>query len=70
MLLQVFYIGVALQEPQQFIDDAFQVQLLGGQERKTVCKVVAALCTKDADGACACAVTLLGTLLQDTVKYV
>ena len=70
MLLQVFHVGVALQEPQQLVDDALQMQLLGGQEGETVLQVVAALRTKDADGTCSCAVTLLGTLSQDSVQYV
>jgi hypothetical protein len=39
VLLQGADVGVALQEPQQFVDDRPQVQLLGGQQRKTSLEV-------------------------------
>jgi hypothetical protein len=36
--LQVLDVGIALEEPQQFVDDRFQVQLLGGQQREAVAR--------------------------------
>src|SRR3546814_4430562 len=41
--LQVGDVGVALEEPQQFVDDRFQVQLLGGQQREALGQVEAHL---------------------------
>ena len=70
MFLQIAHVGIALQEPQQLIDDAFQVQFLGGEHGEPVVEVVAALCAEDADGACSRAVALLGSLAEDAVKYV
>jgi hypothetical protein len=35
MVLQVLDVGVAGQKPQKFMDDRFQMQLLGRQHRKT-----------------------------------
>ena len=70
MLLQVAHVRVALQEPQQFVDDRLQVQLLRRQQREAVLKVVAALRAEDADGACSRAVALLDALGQDAVQYV
>ena len=70
MLLQVFYVGVALEEPEQFVDDRLQVQFLGGQQRETVLQVVARLRAEDADGACSGAVAFLRAFAQNAVKYV
>ena len=70
MLLQVFHVGVALKEPQQLIDNGLQMQLLGREQREAVVKIVSALCSKDAQRACAGAVSLLRTFSQDSVEDV
>ncbi len=44
-------VGVALEEPQQFVDDAFQVQASGGQQGEAVLKVVALLRAAHRQGA-------------------
>ena len=62
-LLQPFHIAVAAQEPQQFIDDGFEVHFLGGHQRKTFGQVKAHLVAKHAAGAGAGAVTLAHTML-------
>ena len=36
MLVQVFDVGVAAQEPEQFVDDRFDVELLGREQRKAL----------------------------------
>ena len=36
MLVQVFEVGVAAQEPEQFINDRFDVELLGREQRKAL----------------------------------
>ena len=43
VVLQVFDVGVALQKPQQFMDDRLQVYLLGGHQRKAGVQVEAQL---------------------------
>jgi hypothetical protein len=54
--LQIVDVGVALQEPQQFMNDGFQVQLLGCHHRKTMGEVEAHLPAEDRAGASAGAV--------------
>ena len=70
VFLQILHVGIAVEEPQQLVDDRLQVQFLRRQQRKTVLHVVTTLCAKNAQGAGTCTVTLLGTLAEDTVKYV
>src|SRR5262249_34867024 len=50
MLVEVTHVGRALQEPEQFVDDRFHVQLLGGDERKTLRQVKAHLAAEQAQG--------------------
>ena len=70
VLLQVAHIRVALQEPQQFVDDALQVELLRGEQGETFAQVVAALRTEDGECARARAVSLLRTFTQYAVEDV
>ena len=39
MVFQVFDIGIARDKPKQFIDDGFQVYLLGGEQGETLAQV-------------------------------
>ena len=64
MLLEVTHIGVTLQEPEKFVDDGLEMNLLGGEQRKALLKVITALMTKNADGTCTCAVMLLHALIK------
>ena len=59
VLVEIFDVGVAAQEPEQFVDDRFQVQLLGGEQRKALGKIEAHLMAEDREGADAGAVALL-----------
>ena len=43
MLLQPAHVGVALQEPQQLVDDGLEVDLLGGEKREAAGEVEAHL---------------------------
>ena len=70
MLLQVFHVGIALQEPEQFVDDRLQVKFLRGQQGESVVEVIARLGAEDADGTCACTVTFLCAFCQDAVQDV
>ena len=59
VFLQVVHIRVALQKPQQFIDDRLQVQLLRRQQREALFQVKPHLVSEYALRARPCAVTLL-----------
>jgi hypothetical protein len=43
MLVEIFDVGVAAQEPEQFVDDGFDVQLLGGDQREAGSEIEAHL---------------------------
>ena len=62
MLLQVFYVCVAFQEPEQFVDDRLEMEFLGGQQRKTVFEVITRLGAEDTDGSSAGTVAFLSCL--------
>ncbi len=62
--LEVGDVGVALQEPQQLVHDRAQVQLLGGQQRKTLRQVEAHLPAEHAARSGTGAVGFLGALFQ------
>ncbi|BCI71056.1 hypothetical protein SPKIRA_18860 [Sphingomonas paucimobilis] len=70
LLLQPADIGVAAQEPEQFDDDRAQMQLLGGQDGKTLGQIEAHLVAEDRQRAGAGAVHLLHTLGQHPVHEV
>ena len=70
IVLQVFHIGVASEEPQEFMDDRLEMQLLGSEAGETLLKVETHLVAKHADGAGAGAVALLYTFGEDTVEQV
>jgi hypothetical protein len=58
VLLQIADIGVAAQEPDQLVDDRFQVQLLGRDQRKALGEVEAHLVAEHRERAGAGAVVL------------
>ena len=70
IVLQVLHIGVASQEPQQLVNDGFQVKLLGGETGESLLEIEKHLMAKHADGACARAVAFLYALREDTVEQV
>ena len=59
VVVQILDIGVAAEEPQQFVDDTLQMEFLGGQQGESVIEVVARLGSEDADGTSACTVAFL-----------
>jgi hypothetical protein len=65
VFVQVCDVRIALQEPQQFVDDAFEVYFFGGHERKAVLQVKTHLIAEHADCARAGAVALLGAVFED-----
>src|SRR5688572_23456787 len=65
MLLQVFYIRVAAQEPEQFVNDGLEVQFLRRQERKALLEVETSLSTKNGMSAGAGAVRAVLAFVKD-----
>ena len=70
VLLQIFDVGVAGQEPEQLVDDRFQVQLLGGDQRKAVGEIEAHLMAEHRQRAGAGAVALLHAVGEDVLHQV
>ena len=70
VFLQVADIGIALQEPQKFVDDGTQVALLGGDEREAVGEVVARLPAEHRQGAGAGAVVFAGAMFEHMAHQV
>ena len=70
MFLEIAHVGVAAQEPQQFIDDRLEVQLLGGKKRETLFEIEPHLMAEDTLGARTCAVGLGGSFGKDAVKQI
>src|SRR5690606_27176449 len=64
VFLQVGDVGLALQEPQQLVDDRAQVQLLGGDQREALAQVEAHLPAEHAARAGTRAVRLVGAVLE------
>ena len=70
VFLQIAHVGIALQEPKEFIDDALEVDFLGGQKGKTLREVETHLMAENTDDARAGAVVLLHTLVEDALQEV
>jgi len=70
MFLQVFHVGIPFEEPQQFVDDGFQVEFFGCDEREAVFQVEAHLVTEHAEGACAGTVVFAYAFRTDAVQQV
>ncbi|MNY14828.1 hypothetical protein D3C86_1480170 [compost metagenome] len=70
VFLQVGDVGRALEEPQQFVDDGLQVQLLGGDHREALVQVEAHLVAEHRTGARAGAVGLVGAMLVNMAHEV
>src|ERR1700722_15062785 len=70
VVVEVLDVGVAGEEPEQLMDDRFDVQLLGGDERKALREDEAHLVAEHRQRAGAGAVALLQTGLEDAVDQV
>ena len=70
VFLEVFGVGAALQEPQQFMDDGFQVAFLGSDQREALCKIEAHLVAEHAGGAGAGAVGFFCALVEDVLHQI
>jgi hypothetical protein len=58
------YIGITAQEPQQFVNNRFDVHFFCGHERVTLGKVETHLIAKNAPGACPSAIVLLHPVIN------
>ena len=70
VFVEIFDVGVAGQEPQQFVHDRFQVQLLGGEQREAVVERKAHLMAEHRQRAGAGAVALLRAVAQNAFHQV
>src|SRR5262245_3093462 len=70
MLVEPAHVAVAAQEPEQFVDDRFQVEFLGGDQRKPVGEIEAHLVAENAQGACAGAIGLRHAVVQRMLHQV
>ena len=68
VVLEVLDVGVALQKPQQLVDDRTQVQLFGGQHRKAFLQIKTHLVAKTPDGTGSCTVFAQVAIGQQLVK--
>src|SRR5205807_6426361 len=56
LLIEITNVGVAAQKPEQFVNDRFDVELLGCQKRKSrACGTQIKTCLRPKDRQCACA---------------
>ena len=51
VVFEILDVGIASNEPEEFVDDGFQVNLFGGQQRKTVLEVEPHLVAEQAGGS-------------------
>src|SRR4051812_29354839 len=64
VVVEIFDVGVAGQEPEQLVHDRLHVQLLGGDKRKALAEIEAHLMAEHRHRAGAGAVALLGAISQ------
>jgi len=70
MILEVGDVGIALEEPKQFVNDRFEMDFLGRQQREALLQIEAQLCAKQAQGAGPGAVHFSGAAVEDALHQV
>jgi hypothetical protein len=70
VIQQVFYIGVALQKPEQFVNHPFQENFLGGKQRKSYLQIETHLVAEDAARTGSGTVALHNAVLSDLTKQI
>lgn len=70
VFLEILHVRVALQEPEQFVDDGFQMELLRRQTGKTVVQVETHLVAEHAERARARAVFLAYAFVEYALQEV
>lgn len=67
---EVADVGIAGDEPEQFVDDRFEVELFGGEQREAFREVEAGLGTEDGERAGAGAVGFEAAFFEDELKEI
>ena len=70
VIVQVLDIRIALQEPQQLVNDAAQVEFLGREAREALGKVKASLAAKHRTSAGASAVRTVHTVIDNIFEKI
>jgi len=70
MIMQVFDIRLASEEPEQFVDNAFEMQLFGGDQGKPFRQVETHLVTEDALGTGSGSVCFFYPGVEDMLKEI
>ncbi len=70
VLFQIGGIGVAIEEPEQLVNDGTQVTFLGGDQRETLRQIEAHLMAEQGDGTSTSPIRLDGALIQDLLHQV
>ena len=70
VVLEILHVGIAGDEPQEFVDDGFQVDFLGGEEGEALGQVETHLIAENTLGAGAGAVLFHGPVGADVPKQV
>ena len=70
MLLEVVHIGVTLQEPQELVDDALEVELLCRQEREALLEIKAHLIAEGTERTSPSTVTFQVSLCEDMAEQI
>ena len=70
VVVQILYVGVAFQEPQQLVYNGAQVQFLGGEQRESLVEVETHLVAEHAACAGARAVHLVGAVVHHMTEQV
>src|SRR6185503_12942509 len=68
LFLEPTDIAVAAQEPEQFENDALQMQFLGGEQRKALAQIEAQLAAEHAARAGAGAVAAVDAVVEDVLQ--
>jgi hypothetical protein len=70
VVLEIFDVRISCYEPEKFIYDRLEMNLLGGKKRKTLAQVETHLVTEYALGTGAGAVAFHGSVFTDMAKKV
>jgi hypothetical protein len=68
--VKVLDVGISLQEPQQFVNDAAQVEFLGGKAGESLRKVITVLAAKNGTGPRTRAVGTVHAIVHDIFQQV
>jgi hypothetical protein len=68
VFLKIFHIGITVEEPQQFVDDALQLQFLGGKQGKAVSHIETHLVSENAFSSRPSAVCLYHTFCSYSLE--